>query len=820
MQDKKNLSKEIAQSAQKIIQQLNEFDSPSSKDPEISENSEFINLLSSLQTDESASLLQDVSRWTEARKNEYQKYEKPLLRQVEQNQSILEYATGDAIPAMQSKMNDFDLKLSSAKSHLLSLSENVINTAQSALDGNPNGSKIGKRKDNPQLQLESPVSNQTNSEQNDQNEIITQLKMRQEHFMAVLQDLDREAGALRVDLKNAKDSQNDLEQENKNLKEKVEEFTKKKEKFITNPICMEVCLEEKMPLEIQINENYLNIPLKQEKIRKIRKNSEEEEDYYEYEDDLDENNSKNQKRSMRKRKPKEVMRNIDFFETDLPPNDDFITIEKSTIPSYLLPLMERLASNSLDLNDPLCSSLINNLNTVLLDENNGSANDFGKDSGFYSDGQRRTTVKDWTKLSKSTNSMNDSSLDVFQYGDNEIAFDTNQAVEVVSSIAGEIAYEIKTNEKGEICFALTDESGNQIYDVSPEFVEEMNNEIQRDLQHLIQMNASARFANYESVETITDYDSNNPNSRSDMATTPTTTRRTANAAVITEAGTNVDDKENNNAQLKPFTVQVTDREANNSIENKLSAFGKSSNNQNKTQNNPNGNVQAIMPIGIRQKEGKSGYRLFFRDRNDAIVVDADVKTRTRDGLIVLNAPSPNIRVRIENGFSPEFSQRCRENNNFNFILQPYKPNNSSKRVVGVVDDPSQQLRSNFPSHIEDTSGRTACVWNSFPVRPPPLACRSFQTRPRIKTSNNNNNGHNVNSYSYNYSNYYGDGGGSARMFGNNYMSPRQKIAPLVKQTRITKPEGGVAVRRRSPDHLLQNRQQRSIFPLGKGGLFQ
>lgn len=667
------LSQEIRQSAQRILRHLNEFDFGDDPHTNIKRESDFANLFSTLQTEESTSLLQDVNHWTENRCESYQKFDGPLLNQVEENQKLAELATSEAIPTLKNEMDEFDTKLIDAKSKLSLLTENVMHAATNAIEGSKTKELPTEI---PQLQLDIPHPPVDDSNEKElsrieyENQIIRQLKKRQEYFLDALKNFDQEFGSIQVELNNSKEETRILENENIKLKKELEMLGKRRQLLIGNEIKMELEFSN-LNLEI-VRSNFFEIPYDESKYMEIQdneskyeennndesKNAEMQDDESKYAETLQVENTENSEKVYQEELNAKMAKcNFIFLDEEsitIEPDNEYVILPRSEADEYLNYLKNNNNnSNNNDINNNKNNDIINNANYA---ENEDEKNNCTK----------------------------------FHYTNHTIK-DINQPFDPFS-ITSEISFEMKTNEKGEIVFGLTDEEGSSSFgNFTPESAEEIQNEIHKDIEHLIAMNASSTQTDFYPLDSDRNDQIQDPTNPFDVSINknPTFTQKILNPPM------------NKNSSRKMNTP-----------------YG----------NNPFEAPQPILPIGIRQKEGqngKLGFRFFFKQNNDALIVDADVKQHTKDGLIIINNPSPNILIRIEDGFSHEFASRCRENPNLNFILRPFRPDGSKDRVVTLFDNRKDSYHPNFFRE----NGNTPCVWSSFPVRPPPPIYRS-SNRPQ------------------------------------------------------------------------------------------
>ena len=154
-----DLRQEILDSAKRMLSQLDRIEISQEREihGDLTEKPrEFLTMLSTLKTEQSASILEDVTKWGEQRREKFDKFEEPLLKQVEANQSVTEAAT-DSTLRMTCQMDGFKDKLSQAKGQIASMSESVARAGQDMMKARLAGNVLasGTERDIPHLQLES-----------------------------------------------------------------------------------------------------------------------------------------------------------------------------------------------------------------------------------------------------------------------------------------------------------------------------------------------------------------------------------------------------------------------------------------------------------------------------------------------------------------------------------------------------------------------------------------------------------------------------------------------------------------------------------------
>jgi hypothetical protein len=144
-------------------------------------------------------------------------------------------------------------------------------------------------------------------------------------------------------------------------------------------------------------------------------------------------------------------------------------------------------------------------------------------------------------------------------------------------------------------------------------------------------------------------------------------------------------------------------------------------------------------LGIRQTPDNGEFRVIFRERDDAVIVDAKVKGITRDGLYVVDGGNPTLRIR--DGFSPIIAKK----------LNPVPPTELSLKPVKLATRVDRKDNIDFLTAHEARMRRIAALNQSlvgllgisisraapgpdgshramglqgFPVRPPPPCTRA------------------------------------------------------------------------------------------------
>ena len=154
----------------------------------------------------------------------------------------------------------------------------------------------------------------------------------------------------------------------------------------------------------------------------------------------------------------------------------------------------------------------------------------------------------------------------------------------------------------------------------------------------------------------------------------------------------------------------------------------------------------MLPLGIRQKANNDGFRLIYRDHNDAVVVDADYRPEELHGLYVIGKAIKITLppVRIRGGFSRKFIKTCQDPNisiRLNPLIKLEKDSTTPTTDFLAAHEARMQrisnLRRNLAGLLQNESAsptanivdcphrREPWMWTSFPVRPPPPITRIY-----------------------------------------------------------------------------------------------
>jgi hypothetical protein len=158
-------------------------------------------------------------------------------------------------------------------------------------------------------------------------------------------------------------------------------------------------------------------------------------------------------------------------------------------------------------------------------------------------------------------------------------------------------------------------------------------------------------------------------------------------------------------------------------------------------------AERAIVYGIRLKPNDSGLRIIFRERNDAVIVDASVQKKTADGLLLIK--SDNVAVRIRDGFSPGEVERWRRAEPIHLSLQPIRTMSRLPPPAGLAYVAEHEARMRRLTSLTGTlvglfeaggsaivnEPATAMPWRAFPVRPPPPLARMHNGRVHPPHSN-------------------------------------------------------------------------------------
>jgi hypothetical protein len=156
-------------------------------------------------------------------------------------------------------------------------------------------------------------------------------------------------------------------------------------------------------------------------------------------------------------------------------------------------------------------------------------------------------------------------------------------------------------------------------------------------------------------------------------------------------------------------------------------------------------------VGIRPKRNDEGFRFIFKDRNDAVVVDAAVHQKTSNGLFMMSYPPAGSALRIRDGFARTDLPKTRKREPFALSLRPKKRLTDAKSqeqdflalheermkrittlkrtLVGLFE-----IKAGRPIDADDERpSEVAMRWRGFPVRPPPVRARMYEAK--AKTTN-------------------------------------------------------------------------------------
>jgi hypothetical protein len=153
-------------------------------------------------------------------------------------------------------------------------------------------------------------------------------------------------------------------------------------------------------------------------------------------------------------------------------------------------------------------------------------------------------------------------------------------------------------------------------------------------------------------------------------------------------------------------------------------------------------------VGIRAKSNDEGFRLIFKDRNDAVVVDAAVHRKTFDGLFVMSYPPADSALRVRDGFGLTELPKTRKREPFALSLRPRKRLTNGKLheqdFLALHEERMKRittLKRTLLGLFEIKAGRpvdaddegqadVAMTWRGFPVRPPPVRACAYEAKAK------------------------------------------------------------------------------------------
>lgn len=219
-----DLRNEILQSTQRLMNQIDQIKPIEINPDEIEKSQAFINRIENEQIqniEKSRSLLRDVTDWGDKRKDQYDEFEKPLLKTVEKSVHVSEEVAKSALPLLQEKINNYDRRIGDVKSSIASMSDALSKTAKETYEmiknGNDHNSKPEESTPFFQFSLSNIIPNENNEDSDNGNtqqkntddtinsdasfDMIQSMKLREEHLLNVVQSLSNEVKALKSSIK-------------------------------------------------------------------------------------------------------------------------------------------------------------------------------------------------------------------------------------------------------------------------------------------------------------------------------------------------------------------------------------------------------------------------------------------------------------------------------------------------------------------------------------------------------------------------------------------------------------------------------------------
>lgn len=275
--DQSDVSREIVNSTHRILEQIKALEvcpnTPNGNNyRQIGINgnqkpsSDVLDLISSLQTDQSEEILKDVHNWSDSRVHTYETYEKPLLDQMEINQKADSNLADEFSPRLEVNINNFDNKLTNAKEAVATLAESLIrqrciDTGETNNNSNELSSDCGGYSSNI-LQFQSTDSN-TQQASDDQmvDYDYEQMRLREAHLVQIVGELSNEVESMSHEAvsKNLEilNMQHEAEQRDKELQDALTNNKQKEELIISFSNRIEE-LEQQLEAEKKRNEQILS----------------------------------------------------------------------------------------------------------------------------------------------------------------------------------------------------------------------------------------------------------------------------------------------------------------------------------------------------------------------------------------------------------------------------------------------------------------------------------------------------------------------------------------------------------------------------------
>lgn len=781
-----DIRQEILDSAKRMLSQLDQIEL--NQEPEIppefvDKPREFLTMLSSLQTDESALILEDVTKWGEQRREKFDKFEAPLLRQVEDNQSVTEAAT-DSTLRMTTDMDGFKDKLAHAKGQIASMGESVARAGQEMMKARIAGDVLasGTERDIPHLQLE------TNPEallpdilemRSKDEELIKRMKAREEHFMAAVNSLSGEVEELSREVVDAKTEILELQRENERLRSVIGGMKEKAELVVKPLMKMDIIRTTVLTAAGNIA---FEVPG-----REIQAES---------------HHQKDEKIQETERPPVIAMRTIEFFATDIPPEETECETSTSMQRTSKVETSDRdvpKASERIDgelafeirddgpgrrvigVSEEGAKALAGKSPQFLEDLENEVQTDIQQIIGLNAGGVTENMTPPATHLvdSNTVPTIDADKRDLLRNQEATIR-EQEEELRELRKIIEEQAKLLKKHgiEGPDIAWIRNRDRngpersrGNEQSEIEGEFTVTEPTGAAGGARPRFGKENSKAFGNSSDgdADPLTKKSSREPSSHKES--NPANVRHgivpgdKESRSSVTCDGAGELDKQSREVSRSGDIEGDLQHSEGGQLANRSNGNGSHRDSaqwryggtgrdieRNRYEFGNGAADNAMIPLGIRQKANNEGFRLIYRDNNDAVVVDADYRQEGFQGLYVIGK-AIKIQfppVRIRGGFSRPFIKACQDPNVSVHIQSLSKPDKPAEKIttdflaaheermrristlrrnlVGLLENESASPTSNI---VDCPHAREPWMWSSFPVRPlPPIA--------RIYTQHNQN----------------------------------------------------------------------------------
>ena len=212
----RGLGKEIVDTAQRLLERIEELQLGQ---PQAEKNSRILSMINEMNTDKSAAILRDVETWGAERRKTYESFEKPLLKQIEDNNRTDEVLSSSVV---DERVREFDARLVNAKDRISDYAMAVIRSA---------GNNSDKEVVIPTLKLETPASDEFvgfgKTECDDDLDEMQRMKMREAHLVEIVKALSEEVDGISQQIVEERmrsmETEETVRKENDGLKKELEE---------------------------------------------------------------------------------------------------------------------------------------------------------------------------------------------------------------------------------------------------------------------------------------------------------------------------------------------------------------------------------------------------------------------------------------------------------------------------------------------------------------------------------------------------------------------------------------------------------------------